>query len=212
MLDSTIPGMGLVIFTLAIIIWTIIRRVRWPLQSFGLIFEQASVSAASIPEAVCNIIRMEQYPILFARPASLMRTHRSQKKKRHAGSGGTQKNKLTWYNNITPINQGIIMPIYRVPFSYPSPDLVPTALLRDLLQVHNVTIGFDFNAPHDSVTFHTITGELDNLAFFMMDIMAEVTREWFDAGEWRRNVKENYEWNPDGLGPGTGCYARKEAI
>ncbi len=90
------------------------------------------------------------------------------------------------------------MPVYKVPFTYPSPDVVPTAYLRDLLKEHNVTLDYDFDAPHDGDAHHQISGGLDDLTYFMMDIMCEVTRDYFDANEWRK-IAELYEVDENGI-------------
>jgi len=84
------------------------------------------------------------------------------------------------------------MTLYKAPFKFPSPDDIATAHLRDLLQEYDVAIAFNFDAPHDSELNHTITGTLENLQYFMMDVMCEVTREYFDCKAWSDNVKANH--------------------
>ena len=96
--------------------------------------------------------------------------------------------------------------IYKAPFQYPDEDLVPTEALKEWLEDYNIILEHNFDAEHDNDKKHTIMGTLQNLEYFMMDIMCELTRDWFDCGAWSKDVQENYKWNPSGLGPGVGCY------
>ena len=80
------------------------------------------------------------------------------------------------------------MTLYKAPFKYPSPDVINATHLRDLLLEFDITLEYDFDAPHDGAEHHTITGTLENLQYFMMDIMCEATREYFDCKKWSDNV------------------------
>ena len=98
------------------------------------------------------------------------------------------------------------MPIYKVPFELPAKEFVGSGYLGALLKEYDVVLEYDFDCAYDADVCHKITGTLDNLTCFMADIMCEVTRDYFDAAAWEKNVKEKYEWNPNGLGPQVGCY------
>ena len=96
------------------------------------------------------------------------------------------------------------MSIYKVPFNYPDIRYVSVTQLRDMLIEHDVKLEYNFDAEFDSPLKHTITGGLEGLVEFMRSIVEG--RDWFDSAGWKKNVKENYEWNPNGLGPEVGCY------